>query len=56
MFELTGKYNSAKVFTDIIEQEAISQIINMCSQKAFEGSQVRIMPDVHAGKWCSSGL
>ncbi|MCM1314663.1 MAG: RtcB family protein [Prevotella sp.] len=55
MFELTGKYNSAKVFTDIIEQEAISQIINMCSQKAFEGSQVRIMPDVHAGKGCTIG-
>lgn len=55
MFELTGKYNSAKVFTDIVEQEAISQIINMCSQKAFEGSQVRIMPDVHAGKGCTIG-
>lgn len=55
MFELNGKYNAAKVFTDVIEQEAISQIINMCSQKAFEGSQVRIMPDVHAGKGCTIG-
>lgn len=55
MFELNGKYNTAKVFTDVIEQEAISQIINMCSQKAFEGSQVRIMPDVHAGKGCTIG-
>lgn len=55
MFELNGKYNTAKVFTDIIEQEAISQIINMCSQKAFENSHVRIMPDVHAGKGCTIG-
>lgn len=55
MFELNGKYNTAKVFTDIIEEEAISQIINMCNQKAFEGSQVRIMPDVHAGKGCTIG-
>jgi RNA-splicing ligase RtcB len=55
MFELNGKYNTAKVFTDVIEGEAISQIINMCSQKAFEGSQVRIMPDVHAGKGCTIG-
>ena len=55
MFELNGKYNTAKVFTDVIEQGAISQIINMCSQKAFEGSQVRIMPDVHAGKGCTIG-
>ena len=55
MFELQGKFNTAKVFTDNIEQEAISQIINMCSQKAFEGSKVRIMPDVHAGKGCTIG-
>lgn len=55
MFTLNGKYNTAKIFTDIIEQEAIAQIINMCSQKAFEGSQVRIMPDVHAGKGYTIG-
>lgn len=55
MFELSGKYNTAKVFTDIIEEEAISQIVNMCNQKAFEGSKVRIMPDVHAGKGCTIG-
>ena len=55
MFTLNGKYNTAKIFTDIIEQEAIAQIINMCSQKAFEGSQMRIMPDVHAGKGCTIG-
>ena len=55
MFTLNGKYNSATVFTDVIEQEAIAQIINMCSQKAFEGSRVRIMPDVHAGKGCTIG-
>lgn len=55
MIELSGKYNTAKVFTDVIEQEAISQIINMCNQKAFEDSCVRIMPDVHAGKGCTIG-
>ena len=55
MFELNGKYTTAKVFTDNIEQEAISQIINMCSQKAFADSTVRIMPDVHAGKGCTIG-
>ena len=55
MLELKGKYNSAKVFTDVIEEEAVAQIINMCNQKALEGSQVRIMPDVHAGKGCTIG-
>lgn len=55
MFELNGKFNNAKVFTDNIEQEAISQIINMLNQEAFADSKVRIMPDVHAGKGCTIG-
>lgn len=55
MFELNGRYNMAKVFTDICEPTAISQIINMCNQEAFAGSQVRIMPNVHAGKGCTIG-
>jgi RNA-splicing ligase RtcB len=55
MLELNGKYNTAKVYTDVIEQEAISQIINMCNQIAFKDSRVRIMPDVHAGKGCTIG-
>lgn len=55
MFEVSGKFNTAKIFTDVIENEAIAQIINMCNQIAFKGSQVRIMPDVHAGKGCTIG-
>lgn len=55
MFTLKGKYNTATVFTDNIEQEAISQIINMLNQYAFRDSRVRIMPDVHAGKGCTVG-
>ena len=31
MLELKGKYNTAKVFTDNIDAETISQIINLCS-------------------------
>jgi len=34
MIELQGKYNTAKVFTDNIEQEAISQIINLLTCQA----------------------
>ena len=55
MLELRGKYNTAKVFTDVIDQDAISQIINMCNQEAFADSKVRIMPDVSAGKGCTIG-
>ena len=35
MLELKGKYNTAKVFTDNIDTETISQVINLCNQKAM---------------------
>ncbi|MDE7098467.1 MAG: RtcB family protein [Ruminococcus sp.] len=55
MIILNGKYNSAKVFTEIIEQDAIAQIISLCNQPMSEGAKIRIMPDVHAGAGCTIG-
>lgn len=50
MFELKGKYASAVIYADQIENEAMSQIVNICNQPMFEGSSIRIMPDCHSGK------
>lgn len=55
MIELNGKYNSAKVFTDVIDQGAISQIIELCNQPVSMNSNIAIMPDVHAGAGCTIG-
>ncbi|EWM54755.1 RtcB family protein [Ruminococcus flavefaciens] len=55
MIELKGKYNSARVFTNVIEQDAVTQIIAFCSQPMSEGAKIRIMPDVHAGAGCTIG-
>lgn len=55
VINISGKYNKAKVFAKFIETEAISQIMNMCDIKEFEGNKIRIMPDVHAGKGCTIG-
>lgn len=55
MIELQGKYNTAKVFTDNMENAAISQIISMLNEPGMEGSTIRIMPDVHSGKGCTIG-
>ena len=55
MIELNGKFATAKVFTDNVEQEAISQIIMLLNQQFAEGSTVRIMPDTHAGAGCTIG-
>jgi len=46
---LRGKYCEAVIHTDFVENEAISQIINILNQPMMEGVKVRIMPDVHAG-------
>lgn len=55
MIELQGQYNTAKVFTDNVEQQAISQIINLLNQAFVTGSKIRIMPDTHAGAGCTIG-
>ncbi|MHC1696025.1 MAG: RtcB family protein [Eubacteriales bacterium] len=55
MIELQGKYNTAKVFTDNIESETTSQIINLLNQEFVSGSKIRIMPDTHAGAGCTIG-
>lgn len=55
MIELKGKHNTAKVFTDNIDQETISQVIELLNQPFTADSQIRIMPDCHAGKGCVVG-
>ena len=53
--EIKGKYNTAICYASVIEQEAIEQIRRMCDYEFTEGSRIRIMPDVHAGKGCTIG-
>ena len=55
MIILNGKYNSAEIFTDVIDQGAITQIIELCNQPFSQGARIRIMPDVHAGAGCTIG-
>lgn len=55
MIELQGKYNSAKVFTDVIDSASAAQIIELCSQEFTVGEKIRMMPDVHAGMGCVIG-
>ena len=37
MVEILGKYNKAKVYADIVEQEAYSQIQNLVNHSVTEG-------------------
>ena len=56
MIEIQGHYNTAKVFTDILEPAAESQIRHLLDQPFIADSKVRIMPDVHSGKVGVVGL
>lgn len=56
MIEIKGEYNTAKVFTDTLESSAEGLIKALVNKKFCEGSQIRIMPDVHAGKGCVVGM
>lgn len=55
MIELQGKYGTAKVFTDLVDNESISQVVNLLNQPYAEGAHVRMMPDIHAGAGCTIG-
>lgn len=55
MFELNGKYASAKVFADNVDEKAIAQVIDLLNQPYAAGSTIRMMPDIHAGAGCTIG-
>lgn len=55
MIEIKGKYNIAKIFTDIVDEASISQVLQLCNQEFAKDSCIRLMPDVHMGASCTVG-
>ena len=55
MIELKGKYNEAKIFTDVVDEASISQVLLLLNQEFASGSKIRLMPDIHAGAGCTIG-
>lgn len=55
MIELKGKYGEAKVFTDVVDEASIAQVLLLLNQEFISGSRVRLMPDIHAGAGCTVG-
>lgn len=55
MFELKGRYATAKVFSDDVDGESISQVIQFLNQPIAEGQTIRMMPDIHPGAGCTIG-
>ena len=55
MKEVIGKYNTAKIFTDVVDDASIVQVKELCDQEFCAGSRIRLMPDIHAGAGCTVG-
>ena len=55
MIEIRGKYNEAKIFTDVADSASIAQVQQLCDQEFAAGSRIRLMPDIHAGAGCTIG-
>jgi len=56
MIEIKGKYTTAKVYIDKLEEGAEEQILELCNQDFAKSCKIRIMPDVHAGRGCVIGF
>ena len=55
MIEIRGKYNEARIFTDVADSASIAQVQQLCNQEFAAGSRIRLMPDIHAGAGCTIG-
>ncbi|WP_349947949.1 RtcB family protein [Lacrimispora sp. BS-2] len=55
MIEIKGKCNEAKIFTDVVDEASISQVMLLLNQEFITGSKIRLMPDIHAGAGCTIG-
>ena len=55
MKEIQGQYNSARIYTDVVDEKSIEQVQLLCDQPFTEGAKIRMMPDIHAGAGCTIG-
>lgn len=55
MLEVRGKFNTAKIFTDVVDEASIAQVMELCNQEFCKDSRIRLMPDIHAGAGCTVG-
>ena len=55
MIQLTGNYNTAKVFNNKLDEATVTGILSILNQEYLQNSSIRIMPDCHAGMGCVIG-
>lgn len=52
---IKGKYTHARIYTDIIDDKTLEQVLTLIDQAFMKDVEVAIMPDCHAGKGCVIG-
>jgi RNA-splicing ligase RtcB len=55
MIQYNSKHGTVIVYAKTVEQEAISQVLEMANSPLGENANIRIMPDCHAGAGCVIG-
>ena len=55
MYEIKGKYTTALITTNDIEEKCVGQITQLINHPSFN-NKVAIMPDCHYGKGCVIGF
>ena len=55
MFEITGKYNKAKIYANTVDNASYAQVLRMCNMEKLKGSSIAMMPDMHAAEGCTVG-
>lgn len=55
MIEIKGKYNQAKIFTDVWTAPPLPRFRSCVTRNLPQGSRIRLMPDIHAGAGCTIG-
>jgi hypothetical protein len=48
VFEISGKYNKAKIFATTVDSTSYAQVLRMCNTEKLKNSRIAMMPDMHA--------
>ncbi len=55
MFDVIGKWNTAKVYASSVDSDSYAQVLRMCNLEKLKDSRIRMMPDMHASAGCTVG-
>ncbi|MBQ9748421.1 MAG: RtcB family protein [Clostridia bacterium] len=55
MFDIIGRWNTARVYASSVDSESYAQVLRMCNLERLKDSRIRMMPDMHASAGCTVG-